>query len=88
MILLISFVLSGIIYWFLQDKEDKKADASGTPRASLARRVGLWAILYAVILVLAYLANSAFTNQPKCTDEVCPLPDIREEVRVGIPPFK
>ena len=57
MLFVAAFALASVGYWFLQDLEDRRADAARIPRASTARRVMLWFFLMTLSLVLLYLAG-------------------------------
>jgi Na+/H+ antiporter NhaC len=57
MLFVAAFALASVGYWFLQDLEDRRADAARIPRASTARRVILWFFLLTLSLVLLYLAG-------------------------------
>ena len=64
MLFVAAFALASVGYWFLQDLEDRRADAARKARASTARRVILWFFLWTLSLVLLYLAGVGAPGLP------------------------
>jgi hypothetical protein len=64
MLFVAAFALASVGYWFLQDLEDRRADAARKARASTARRMILWFFLLTMALVLLYLAGVGSPGLP------------------------
>jgi hypothetical protein len=64
MLFVAAFALASVGYWFLQDLEDRRADAAQKARASTARRMILWFFLWTMALVLLYLAGVGSPGLP------------------------
>jgi hypothetical protein len=97
-----AFVVSCILYWILQSKEDDKSRIAGTPMATTGKRVALFVVLFLVSVCLFFFLQNAFKNDnPDVTDDVesggsykvepnykqTMLKNIHEDVHVGLPPF-
>jgi ABC-type uncharacterized transport system YnjBCD permease subunit len=94
MVPIVALIIAAGVYWVLQDKEDARADREGKPRAASSKRIGLFLVLLAVIVVLSYLISSAFNSStsssfPKLDggSSTGTMDHIAEGVRVGMPPF-
>lgn len=60
--IIVSFVISLVAYYFLQDIEDAKAAREGVPPATTAKRAILWFFLFIVILVLVHFGSESIAG--------------------------
>lgn len=54
-----AFLVSGLLYWILQGKEDDKAKREGRPAAGIAKRVLLFFFLMVVFTCLFFFIGNA-----------------------------
>lgn len=100
--LVCAVIISLVLYWVLQTKEDKECASKGQPPATTSKRAMLFFLLLIVATCLCYLINNSFSAKGMITggDEssmeaiqlqpnykVDMIKNIHEDVITGIPPF-
>lgn len=100
MFLLYAAITSAIGYYFLQNREDKKADKEGKERATTGKKVMLLFILFLVSAILFYFIGNGIQTSPlklgggasgvemERPNVENMLKRIPEDMQTGIPPFK
>lgn len=98
-----AFLVSGLLYWILQGKEDEKATKEGRPVAGVAKRILLFFFLMVVMTCLFFFIGNAVSKShvmgmPLLDNgvqragaqdkyKVDMVRNIKEDVIVGLPPF-
>ncbi len=97
MFLIYSFVVSSVAYYFLQKREDAKADRVGKPRSSIGAKFMLWFFLMLVVSILFYFLVNGVQSMTKTNVDAVEmerpameamLQRIPEEMHTGLPPFR
>lgn len=104
MFLLYGFVASLVAFYFLQGREDAKADRMGKPRSSLGAKIMLWFFLMLVLSILFYFVTNGVQSMwpwgggkaggdGDAVEMERPaleamLQRIPEEMHTGLPPFR